>query len=118
MRHLGSFLARDERGAIGVMSALLLTVIIGCAALAVDLGSLFLQRRHLQGMADLAAVTAATNLAQAQARAASVLTANRVEADLEVQTGRFAADPSQAPRDRYVAGGAGATATSRSRTWA
>lgn len=49
----------SQRGAIAIMAAILLPVMIIMAALAIDLGHLFYVKRHLQEVADLAAVAAA-----------------------------------------------------------
>lgn len=48
----------DDRGAVAVLSAVALVVLIGAAALAVDLGRLAWDRRDLQGVADAAALDA------------------------------------------------------------
>lgn len=49
----------SQQGAIAIMAAVLLPVAIICAALAIDIGHLFYVKRHLQKVADLAAVAAA-----------------------------------------------------------
>ena len=54
---------KDERGAVIVLVAFLLVfVLIGMAALTVDVGYLYLQKRHLQTTADAAALAAAWEL--------------------------------------------------------
>lgn len=53
---------RDERGAVIVWMALLLPVLLGLAAFAVDLGSWYWQHRQLQAAADAAALAAARDL--------------------------------------------------------
>jgi len=58
--------ARAQRGAISVMAAVALSMVIGAALLAVDLGSLFNTRRELQTVADNSALSAVNNLAAAQ----------------------------------------------------
>lgn len=50
---------KSQQGAIAIMAAVLLPVAIVCAALAIDIGHLFYVKRHLQKVADLAAVAAA-----------------------------------------------------------
>jgi uncharacterized membrane protein len=50
----------DKRGNIAIMGAGLMTLVIGCAALGVDLGTIFTDRRRAQSAADLAAIVAAT----------------------------------------------------------
>lgn len=51
--------ARDEAGAVAVITALLVIVLVGFAAIAVDVGALYLERRQLQGGADAAALAIA-----------------------------------------------------------
>ena len=46
-RRILAKLARDTRGGISIASALAMTMLIGSAALAVDFGSLYLDRRKL-----------------------------------------------------------------------
>lgn len=55
MRRLTA-LVQEERGATAVMVALLLTPLIGFAALAVDVGSLYFEQAQLQNGADAAAL--------------------------------------------------------------
>jgi len=66
MKRLGNWLVlflKDERGAVMILVALLIVfVLIGMAALSVDVGYLYLQRRHLQNTADAAALAAAWEL--------------------------------------------------------
>ncbi len=50
---------RDERGATAIFVALVSTVLFSVAALSVDLGQLWAQRRTTQTQADLAAISAA-----------------------------------------------------------
>ncbi|MBE0695117.1 MAG: hypothetical protein IH590_18725 [Aquamicrobium sp.] len=57
---------RDRRGQFAMMSAIMMPVAIVLAAVAVDTGSLYLEKRRAQGLADLAAITAAANLANAE----------------------------------------------------
>jgi uncharacterized membrane protein len=67
---------RDRDGAVGIMLALFLSVCVSLTALAIDMGSLYLERRTLQGAADLAAVAAASDLTHAEAAARATLKAN------------------------------------------
>ncbi len=48
-----------ERGAVLIITAILLVVLIGFAALTVDLGALFVERRQAQSAADVAALSGA-----------------------------------------------------------
>ena len=52
-------LVRSRRASISITTAFGMTMLIGSAAFAVDLGSLYLDRRKLQGIADAAAMSAA-----------------------------------------------------------
>lgn len=53
---------RSQRGAILIMTALLIVVLIGVAALAMDIGRLVVLRSQLQNAADAAAIAAAMEL--------------------------------------------------------
>lgn len=70
---------RGERGAINIMAAIALSLVIGAALLAVDLGSLFHTRRELQTIADTAALSAVNNLAAAQTLAVDTAALNRFQ---------------------------------------
>lgn len=53
---------RQRKGAIIVMVAILMVVLLGCAALAVDMGHLYVARAELQRTADAAALAGAQSL--------------------------------------------------------
>lgn len=91
----------DRKGSVAILTALAMLVVVGVAALAVDLGSFFYQKRRLQAATDLAAVAAAGNLAKAQDAAVATLALNGFAADAlqTVETGAYVADPS-APADK------------------
>src|SRR5882724_7695164 len=57
------FRRRDESGAVLILSVLSLVVLLGLAALVVDIGGSYAQRRQMQSSSDSAAVGAAQNLA-------------------------------------------------------
>lgn len=89
-----------QRGAVAVMTALCLTVLIGTTALAVDLGRAWVVRNELQNAADAAALAGAgalgpnyatPNWTQAEMKAQSAITLNRTEGSLlltaQVQSG-------------------------------
>src|SRR3546814_18532908 len=59
----------DTRAGVGMIVALAMPVAIGAAALAVDVGSATLATRKLQGVADAAALAAATDPAHAHTAA-------------------------------------------------
>ncbi len=58
-RDLAGRLTSDESGAVMVIFALALVVMIGMAALALDLGALFVERRHAQTGADVGVLSGA-----------------------------------------------------------
>ncbi len=95
---------RDERGSIATMTAIFGTVICSLAALTVDLGSIALEGRTLQGAADLAAMSAAQNLDQATLAAQATAAANLDQVSVQVLVGRYQADPTKAPEARFAAG--------------
>lgn len=66
MRRTGTGIS-PQRGAISIMAAIGLSLALAAALLAVDLGNLFQSRRHLQTVADTAALSAVNNLNAAQA---------------------------------------------------
>lgn len=57
-------LRQDEAGSILVLVALLLPVLLGMVGLAMDAAHLYMRRRHMQGVADLAALAAAQKVAE------------------------------------------------------
>ncbi|CAN5431673.1 TadG family pilus assembly protein [soil metagenome] len=87
---------------------------LGCviAAVAIDVGSVALDARRLQGAADLAAMAASTNLgdalATARLNAASNVSGATVQTDVEL--GLYVADPALAPAQRFTPGPNGANA--------
>jgi uncharacterized membrane protein len=96
----------DRSGAVGIVLALFLSFAVGLSALAVDVGSLYLERRTVQGAADLAAVAAASDLDRADEAARATLAANGFGAvrSLAVTKGRYEIDRSVAHEQRFVAG--------------
>lgn len=106
----GRFLT-DRRGGVAVMGAAAGAVICVVAAFGVDLGSVALEARKVQGAADLAALSAAMNLPRAHAAAKATATDNLGKrADVETEVGFYAPDRALAPDARFSAGGATANA--------
>lgn len=106
MRLLRRF-RRDERGAVSVIVVVSAGVLLAFAALAIDMGSVFLQSRKLQGMADLAAMAAARDIDHAQAAASATASNNGWSGNVATQavTGKYRVDASLAPADRFTVGG-------------
>ncbi|MEJ7934890.1 pilus assembly protein TadG-related protein [Sphingobium sp. AN558] len=103
-------LAKDRRGGITILLAGSLFMLAGAATVAVDLGSVFLAKRQLQGVADAAAL------------AASAGGRTAVEALLErsglagvqlksLESGYYSADGTIAVAERFLTGDARSTAT-------
>jgi uncharacterized membrane protein len=105
MRALRKF-ARDRRGVMSIMTAISAMVLLGFTAGAVDFGSVYLKSRQLQGAADLAAMSAANDLGNAQAAANATVAANNLSsAAAAVQTGVYTPNETTAMSQRFVAGG-------------
>ena len=104
-RHKLGSLSRSEDGTVAVISAIVMTVVIGFAAIAVDVGSIHFDNRRLQGATDLAAIAAASNTTKATDAARSTFTDNGAWTlnSLVVETGNY--DPSSAKpvNQRFVA---------------
>ena len=95
-----------------MIMAFAMPAIIGVAALSVDVGSIYLATRRLQGVADLAAMAAAQNPGSAQTAATTTVADNSFDATVTTQvvTGQYAADPAVPAAQRFQAGGASPTA--------
>lgn len=97
---------RDNRGAAAVLFALSLMSIAGAAAVAVDLGSLFLAKRQLQGVADAAAMAAAQgSLSDGGTSSARALIDHSGVTGVsiaEITPGQFSRDASIAPAARFT----------------
>ena len=109
MRGSVSAFHRDRRGAISVVMAVSVTMVLALAALGVDTGSVFLQSRRLQGVADLAALQAANDIGRAQVAAEATVAANgqgwRRPLRTTVILGRYAGDPATPVAQRFQAAG-------------
>lgn len=126
-------LIADRSGNIGTLAALSLPLMVFSLALGVDYGYLTVQQRQLQASADLAAIAAAANVAEAEKAAATYFALNNLPASVtgsngvsipaatplrvnaavvtaSVERGRYVADPDIAPEDRFTAAGADADA--------
>ncbi|ABF52819.1 TadG family pilus assembly protein [Sphingopyxis alaskensis] len=101
-------LIRCRRAGISIAAAIGMPMLIGAAALAVDVGSLYLDRRKLQGIADAAALAAAGRPGEERAAVERIIAANctcviRIEA---LTVGTYTADPARPAEARFAAGGA------------
>jgi uncharacterized membrane protein len=105
-------LADDTRGSVSMVMAMSFITLLGAAALAVDVGSLFLQSRKLQGIADLAAISAARDIGHASAAAQATAADNGWGRPLSLQValGRYTPDRAIAPSARFEAGGSNPSA--------
>jgi uncharacterized membrane protein len=111
----------NERGNIAVMFALILPVVMLAGAFAVDEGSLYLERRQAQSVADLAAIAAATDPSKALDTAFRTFQANgligatlsiddpsiqiRSSRPVQVVTGQYKAAPEISVTSRFSPGG-------------
>lgn len=111
-------LVRDSHAGISIATAFAMTMLIGAAALAVDVGSLYLDRRKLQGIADAAAMAAAGRPGEEQTAALRIIAAN---CDCGIQiaaltTGTYIPEKTITAEQRFVPGGASANAVQISLT--
>ena len=83
MKHWRDFIG-DRNANIGVLAAGCFSVALGCTALAIDLGKVFSDRRKLQSAADLAALVAASDIANANAAATATAVRNKYAANAVV----------------------------------
>src|SRR5690606_18936994 len=92
-------------GGVAVMTALFGGVFCVLAALAVDVGSVSLKARQIQGAADLSAMAAAHDLARAEAAARATASANLSDVQtVDVVKGAYVADGRIKPKIRFLAG--------------
>ena len=77
----------DAFGNVAILGAVLLPVGIAAAALAVDEGSLYLERREAQSVTDLAAIAGAANIDRAEAAVLATFGDNRHQNVVLVEEG-------------------------------
>lgn len=99
-------LVADRRGNITMLFAGGFVMLAGSAAFAVDTGSLYLEKRRLQGVADAAALSAANSDA-VETAARSAISANKVDdANIErIERGSYSPDTSLTPDARFSPSG-------------
>lgn len=101
-------LVRNRRASISITTAFGMAMLIGSAAFAVDLGSLYLDRRKLQGIADAAAMAAAGRPGEERAAAERIIAAN-CDCGITIAAltpGTYTANPSVQAEQRFTGGGA------------
>ena len=105
MRSLLRRFSADERGNIAIMGAASLLLVIACAALGVDVGAIFADKRRTQSAADLAALVAASDLTNTSRAAAATVAKNNYppESLVAVEPGVYTANASLTPQQRFVA---------------
>ena len=101
-------LRRDARGGAMILFAFSLTALGGAAAAAIDIGSLFLAKRQLQGVADAAALAAVQGDIAGQGRASAQSIIDRsgiggIQIDM-VTPGQYARDKAVAMDARFAPG--------------
>ena len=105
-------LVHDRHAGISIATAFAMTMLIGAAALAVDVGSLYLDRRKLQGIADAAAMAAAGRPGEERAAAERIIAAN-CDCGIVIAaltTGTYTPEKAVAAEQRFAAGGASTNA--------
>lgn len=132
MKNGKAYMFWRERGAnVGVMAAIFLPVTLALGAVAIDRGSLHVERRQAQAATDLAAIAAAASPAKAADTALAVLAANGVpdarlvdaiprgpdglprriaRPHVVVTPGRYVAGAGSEAADRFTPGGSPANA--------
>lgn len=101
-------LLAERRAAAAVVVAGALPMLMGLAAVAIDIGMVQLERRRLQGVADAGALAAAQDLGAAQARTDALAAASpgRYPLRADAATGRYRGDAGLTPDQRFTAGAA------------
>ncbi|MGB7319033.1 MAG: hypothetical protein WBC85_13795 [Planktotalea sp.] len=99
----------EERGAVAVIVALGLTMLLGFLAISVDIAMIYRERAALQAKGDVTALSAVANIDIAQARAQTALQNNSQDiASLEqLQLGRYLRNPAIPAAQRFTALDAG-----------
>ncbi|KAB7784145.1 TadG family pilus assembly protein [Methylorubrum populi] len=96
----------DQRGAVSIVTALGLTTLLGAAAFGLDLSRLYGTQRRVQGAADLAALSAASDLSTADAAARRALADNGFGdgTRIGVQAGTYLRSAAVANGSRFTPG--------------
>ncbi|WP_029059047.1 TadG family pilus assembly protein [Stappia stellulata] len=97
-------LISNRHGSVSIMAGLAFVLMAAVAALAIDIASLYLERRHLQGASDLAAIAGAADIDNAEVAVARALAANGLTATADVTRGRYVADDAVHHTQRFTPG--------------
>jgi uncharacterized membrane protein len=102
----------DRSGNVALLTAGCFLMLIGFAALGVDIGTIFADRRKAQSVADLAAIVAASDLGNATSAAAATVSRNNLPPSslVAVELGAYKADASVLPQQRFTPAAAPANA--------
>ncbi|MBR0955214.1 pilus assembly protein TadG-related protein [Bradyrhizobium canariense] len=105
----------DSSGNFTIMGAGLMTLVIGCTALAVDVGAIFADRRKAQSAADLAAIIAASNLSNAYNAASATVVKNKYSTSslVAVDLGTYTPNSAVSPQARFVTPATGSANAAR-----
>jgi len=97
---------KNQDGSVAIIGAVSMLTLVGFSAAAVDLGSVFMETRRLQGAADLAALAAARDLDHAEAAATATARDNGWTGPLavSVEKGNYQANRAMAAHDRFTSG--------------
>jgi len=103
-RRLAVDIRADRRGSIAVLAAVVAMMTMGFAALAIDTGKVFVDRRHAQSATDLAAIAAVSDLPNALKAATATAARNQFGdgTPITVELGVYSARPDLKPADRFV----------------
>lgn len=106
-----SFIAAKD-GVSSILTAFCFVAVFGCAGLATDVGSVYLDSRRLQGTADVAALAAMGDPTRASSIANATVNANNWPQGTRVDTvlGSYTPDRSIPVAQRFQRGGSGDTA--------
>lgn len=105
-------LATERSGNVSILLATALSSLMAVSALAVDAGTLFLEKRRLQGIADAAALAAAGDIPNRRANAQAAIDANggNPASITELVVGSYVPDVAAPLDTRFVAGNASGNA--------
>lgn len=97
-------LGGDRRGGVSMIVALAAAMLLASAAVGIDLGSIYLESRKLQGVADLAALAAANDIDKARTAAEATVAANGLGSNVtvELELGSYTPDASIPAARRFV----------------